>query len=187
MNTAKVYYLKDYSEVAKSSSDESNIYTAEVTNKRERPSSIEGIATSSLYGNVYNDVSFIPRVLALLGEGKELLISSSKYLSQGDEVSSDNDIQHFLALLPELFCCRSIGDGFASIITSIYNSVINQSEIGLLSGNQIAKVLLLIEKIQNEPFLELDEAIDLILLLDDAGLNVEPKHLNRITEILCGK
>ena len=186
MNTAKVYYLEDYSSVAKSSVDESIIYTAKVTDDRERATSNEGIETSALY-DVYNNISYIPRILALLEEGSELLLSSSNHISSGDEVSSDNDIQHFLALLPELFCCRSIGDGFASIINSIYNAVINHSEIGLLSKHQISTILTLVNHLKKEPFLEFDEAIDLILLLDGVDLNIEPKHLKKIAEILCGE
>lgn len=188
MNTAKIIYLDDYhsTSIAKSGADKSNIYTAKITNEREASPRSDGIETSDLYGDVYNNLSHIPRVLALLDEGSKLLLSSSNYLRLGDEVSSDNDIQHFFALLPELFCCRSIGDGFASIINSIYNAIINHSEIGLLSENQISKILLLLKRLQAEPFLDLDDAIDLILLLDEVGLNIKPQHLNKVSEILCG-
>lgn len=187
MNTAKVYYIDDYSKNDKPDATYSDSYTAEVNDGRDGLSRNKGIKTSVLYGDVYNNLSYIPRVLALLEESIELLQSSSNHLKLDDEISSDNDVQHFLALLPELFCCRSIGDGFAAITTAIYNSIINQCEIGVLSENQISKILLLIKRLQTEPFLELEESIDLILLLDEADLNIKPQHLNKISEILCGE
>jgi hypothetical protein len=187
MNTAKVYYINDYSKVAKSTVDNPDVYTAKITDAGDSLNSKDRMDTSTLYGDVYNNISYIPRVLALLQEGRELLASSSNSLKSGDEVSSDNDIQHFLALLPELFCCRSIGDGFASIINSIYNAIVNQSEIGLLSESQISTILSLVKQLQLEPFLEFDEVIDLIFLLDAVGLDIEPKHLNKLSEILCGE
>jgi hypothetical protein len=187
MNTPNVFFVENNSEVAKQSANHANVYTAKITDDRDGSLSTQRIDTSSLYGDTYSNISYIPRVFNLLKESSELLLSSSQSLRSGDEVSSDNNIQHFLALLPELFCCRSIGDGFASIINSIYNAIINQSEIGLLSVPQISNILLCVDHLLIEPFLEFDEAIDLILLLDEVGLDIEPKHLNKISEILCGE
>jgi hypothetical protein len=121
----------------------------------------------------------------LLGEGIILVNESIKMLIDDDLISSDDSMQRFQALLPELFCCRVIGDGFGTVINSIYHS------IGNMNGNpmnetQLRAILNILKRIHTEPFIEYDEAVEEILHLETAGFEVSPSHFTYVADLLNG-
>ena len=121
----------------------------------------------------------------LLDEGISLVSESIKMLIDGDMISSDDSIQRFQALLPELFCCRGLGDGFGAVINSIYHS------IGNMNGNpmnepQLSAIRNILKRIHTEPFIEYDEAIEEILHLETVGFEVSPPHFKYVADLLNG-
>ena len=156
--------------------------TTEVDHGTETP-----MDTASLYSYAGTGTSPIARALVLIEEANEYLSRAIAAAKSNDEIDSDNEAQHFYALLPELFCCRDISEGFGSIINAIYNGLTNQLDREILTLIQLNKVSQLLTRLQSEPFLEIDQAIDLIIELEESGLNIKPQHLEKITEILCAK
>jgi len=53
----------------------------------------------------------------------------------GDIIGSDNAIMQLHALLPELFCCRDIGEGFGALINAIYYALANRKGEPLMNYN----------------------------------------------------
>ena len=78
--------------------------------------------------------------------------------------------------MPELFCCRALGDGFGTII----NAFISAFED--LSGNtpdlnQIRVMNVVFRHLEERPFLSADEASNEVDLLESVGLNPHPAEL----------
>jgi len=76
-------------------------------------------------------------------------------------------------LLPELFCCREIGDGFGAIVNALKYSFANASG-NLFTRGQLETIVRVLSTLSNEPFLRFETAVDLISDLEDSGLDVDP-------------
>jgi hypothetical protein len=121
----------------------------------------------------------------LLDEGICLVNESIKMLIDDDLISSDDSIQRFQALLPELFCCRGLGDGFGAVINSIYHSIGNMNN-SPMNQTQLHAILNILKRIHTEPFIEYDEAVEEILHLETAGFEVSPPHFKYVADLLNG-
>lgn len=91
-------------------------------------------------------------------------------------VGADTQIQKLQVLLPELFCCRRLGDGFGTIINSL------MSAFEALSGNtpdvrQIRAMTAVLQVLKEKPFLSADEADDQVDILESVGLSPYPAEL----------
>lgn len=96
--------------------------------------------------------------------------------SADDLVGTDTEIQKIQVLLPELFCCRTLGDGFGSVVSAIICSFES------LNGNfpnpaQIRALNTVFCVLSDKPFLSVDEADEQIELLEVAELNPYPSEL----------
>ncbi len=120
----------------------------------------------------------------LLEEAIEIVSESIQMLLEDDLISSDDALQRFQALLPELFCCRGLGDGFGSIINSLFHSIGNINHP--TTEVQLKALLKTLKRIHSEPFIEYDEAVEEILCLEEVGLEVSPPHLEYVTDLLNG-
>jgi len=49
--------------------------------------------------------------------------SAMELLGDRDRIGSDDAMHHYQVLLPELFACRSIGEGFGLVVSSLQNIV----------------------------------------------------------------
>jgi len=91
-------------------------------------------------------------------------------------LDADTEIQKLQVLLPELFCCRGLGDGFGTIINSF------MSAFEVLAGNmpdvtQIGAMNRVLQLLKEKPFLSADEADDQVEVLESVGLNPYPAEL----------
>lgn len=89
---------------------------------------------------------------------------------------ADTEIQKLQVLLPELFCCRALGDGFGTIINSF------MSAFEALAGNtpdldQIRAINRVLQLLKEKPFLSADEADDQVEVLESVGLSPYPREL----------
>lgn len=104
-------------------------------------------------------------------------------IQQDEQIDSDDAMQRLHGLLPELFCCRAIGDGFGAIIDAVSNSIEN------LAGKPAAKDQILsieqaITRIKQEPFIEFREASYQIDGLENVGLVVDPAGFEELADLL---
>ena len=97
-------------------------------------------------------------------------------LNDGDEIAADSETQKVQVLLPELFCCRKLGDGFGTLI----NALISAFES--LAGDPMALVQLravnhVFALLLDKPFLTTDDADQELEKLEAVDLNPYPAEL----------
>ena len=141
------------------------------------------IATEDLYPDrdIFNPT--LSAAIQLLGESLDHINESVRMLLDKDSISSDDALQRFQALLPELFCCRDLGDGFGAIISSIYHAVNNMKPVPL-GESQLTAIRNILRRIHSEPFIGYEEAIEEIMLLESAGFEVAPPHFKFVADLL---
>lgn len=149
----------------------------------EGPKSDSAVSTRDLYPLRAELNPQLSTALQLLDEGIEHLNSAVAMFAEDDVLSSDDALQRFQALLPELFCCRDLGDGFGAIVSAIYH-VLKNLEGNPLNPNQLQAIRNIVRRLSTEPFIGFDEATDEIMSLDDAGLRVEPSHFRFLADLL---
>jgi hypothetical protein len=99
-----------------------------------------------------------------------------RHLEEGDLVSADVEIQKLQTLLPELFCCRALGDGFGTIVNALMSAFESLSG-NTPNSNQINAVRRILEMLKDRPFLTADEADAQLPLLEESGLSPYPPEL----------
>ena len=141
------------------------------------------ISTEDLYPLRSEMRPELATIFILLEEGIQIISEAIEATEEHDTIASSDAIQRFQALLPELFCCRSMGDGFGAVINGIFHCLSNlHGEPLNLKQIQILKRL--VNRIYTEPFLEFNEAVDEIIALEKVGFEVEPKYFTFVGELL---
>jgi hypothetical protein len=147
------------------------------------PRSRIALTVDDVYGELDTRDSVLGSALRLLIEAESKLIEGQVSAAAGDQISADDATQHFQALLPELFCCRSLGDSFATIINALFHGLKNLNGLPIAEA-QITQMLNSIRVLRRRPFLEYGEALALVSRLEATGLRVEPQGLAAIEEVL---
>jgi hypothetical protein len=106
-------------------------------------------------------------------------------IREGDIVLSDDKIAHVIVSFPELFCCRTLGDGFGMVINALQGAIENKRGAPLDIA-QLQSILRALEKIHSEPFLKSSSAVDAISALEESGLNPEPPAYEYLLDWLDG-
>lgn len=143
------------------------------------------ITTEDLYPVREEYNPSLTTAIKLLEEGIDLVNESIETFLTDDLISADDAIQRFQALLPELFCCRGLGDGFGSVINSIYHAL-NNIDNAPLNESQSRSILTILKRIYTEPFIEYEETVEEIMHLESAGFEVSPSHLTFAADLLNG-
>lgn len=131
-----------------------------------------------LFSNL-ESTSRLKQALALLdGAIKQAEAALS---SDAQPVASDDDIQVLYSLLPELFCCRSLGDGFAAVINALQQAAANQRGVPI-DRPQIEAIMVILRKLRQSPFLPYADAVDIVLKLEDTGLIVDLPALSYLAD-----
>jgi hypothetical protein len=125
-----------------------------------------------------------------LGAALRLLARAIQYTDDAFEaiqnrnaIAADDAMQRLQAMMPELFNCRSLGDGYGAVINGILSSLENMHGAPL-SQQQIQAIKQVLEKIRSEPFMKFDDAIEEMMKLELAGLVVEPEGLEYLADWL---
>ncbi|NOX32247.1 MAG: hypothetical protein GXP56_00705, partial [Deltaproteobacteria bacterium] len=127
---------------------------------------------------------YITTIFELLSEASDKLEEALISLQDDDQIGSDDAKNHLLLILPELFCCRSAGEGFKALINGIFHAIRNIKADDFLSYEQIVILRVAINKLNKEPFLPFDDAIELIMKIDEKGLTTEPKHFAILSDLI---
>ena len=85
----------------------------------------EASTATELYPEIREGTSTLGRALSLLTEADSILNEAERSTGEHEEMAADDAVQRFHALLPELFCCRSLGDGFATVVLSLFHGISN--------------------------------------------------------------
>lgn len=165
---------------------ENDIYEPSISSDSTEGGSSKGyISNEDLYPvrEQFNQELFI--AVKLLEEGIQIVNESLEMLLNNDLISSDDSIHKFQALLPELFCCRALGDSFGTVINSIFHSIGNLDN-NPMNDVQLRAILKILKRIHSEPFIEYGEAVEEILQMEETGLEVSPPQLKYIADLLNG-
>ena len=83
---------------------------------------------------------------------QERITQATEQIKSQNLVAADDAIQRLQASLPELFCCRILGDGFGAVINAVLLSLQN-TEGGGWNEKQIDAIGRALRSVRNEPFL----------------------------------
>src|SRR5579862_6922685 len=125
-----------------------------------------------LYPATENNRRDLLHALQLLPSAIHALESARDALRANDIIQSDHFVHAVQMLLPELFRCRTIGDGFASIINALEVSFVNQRGAPLIE-KQILATLRALKELRSRPFVTFEAAQQSIKELAEAGLQVD--------------
>jgi len=143
----------------------------------------EPIQIDSLYPEPSVVRPILGHALRGLAAAKEAVQESLEALKRGELISADDSMQRLQALLPELFYCRDLGDGFGAIINALKFSFENAHGTPFSEG-QIRLIGRVVERIRQEPFLHFEQAAELVEKLEDAGLKVDPPAFAALGELV---
>lgn len=121
--------------------------------------------------------------LRLLGEGVKYLDDALSLHDEKDIVESDDRVQQLQQLLPELFCCRELGDGFAALILGIFHALQNQRGQPL-TRDQVEGVRLALFRLREHPFMSLARAEEHLKAVDATEMNTFSERFSVIEEAL---
>lgn len=137
------------------------------------------IPIDKLYPASAGTEKIVVRVLGLLADAIALLGNGRNALRNNEPVSADRFTQRFKMMLPDLFSCREIGDGYGVVINSIHFAAINLHGVPL-SDKQLITVWRVLRELRNKPFISLDEGIALVEELEASGLQVDPPVIHKL-------
>jgi hypothetical protein len=106
--------------------------------------------------------------------------------STGDIVAADDAMQHVQAALPELLCCRTLGDGFGALVSALHASFQN------LRGRpmtrvQVVAVSAAIQRLYRAPGLSFEDAMEQVEKLERLGLAVDTEAADLVAEWLIAQ
>jgi hypothetical protein len=93
-----------------------------------------------------------------------------------DPMAADSEIQKVQMLLPELFCCRALGDGFGTVVNALICAFQN-SDGNALGQKQIKVLENVFSELRDKPFLNVTKADDAVELLELNGFSPYPTEL----------
>jgi hypothetical protein len=103
--------------------------------------------------------------------------------SLGELFQADDAMVNVQIIMPELFCCRALGDGLAEIVNAIQSSFENLKG-GAFERSQISSIRRALIAIQNEPRLSFERALEFVGAMESTGLMVEPALIDTLSEWL---
>jgi hypothetical protein len=115
--------------------------------------------------------------------GMESVNNALELLAAGDRVGADDAMQHYQVLLPELFACRSIGEGFGLLVSSLQNAS-SRLHGQPMEERQVRAVRLALIALRSEPFMTFDAAIAHVSRLEQVDLNVHPPKFENLADLL---
>ena len=109
--------------------------------------------------------------IALLDEANVACREARHAARSGTLIASDNALLTVQALLPELFACRAIGDGFGMAVGALLTAFLNRGA-DVWSEEQILAVSSALTLLRETPFLTEEQAVDSVDMLQDKGIKV---------------
>jgi hypothetical protein len=146
---------------------------------KPEPVTIEDIYHSpDLVGSPY-----LRNALLLISEALGVVDSAIELLADGDRVGADDAMQHYQVLLPQLFACRAIGEGFGLVASSLHNAV-TRLRGEPMNEAQVRAVRSVLVALRSGPFLTFDAGMEQVSKLERASLNVDPPKFEYLAELL---
>jgi len=117
----------------------------------------------------------------LLSEALERLNDAHEALRSDNLIGAHNEQMRLQALLPELFCCRTLGDGFGVSVSGLFHALENID--GPISETQLTVIRRLVLRLNDEPFLSFEKASDLLSDLEAQSLDIDPPVIEQVARL----
>ena len=140
------------------------------------------ISTHDFYVDA-EESSKLSIALELLDRASTILDRAMAEYKANQHIAADDHVQHFQAMLPELFCLRTIGDGFGATINALWFSLVNLEGIPP-SIEQISALGTAVSRVRAGPMLSFDASVDINMTLEDAGLLIDPMAIQNLSDRL---
>jgi hypothetical protein len=122
--------------------------------------------------------SQIIQALELLKQAIDLLTEAKMCKNPMD---SDRFVQRAQLMLPKLFSCRSIGDGYGVIVNSLHFAFLNAQGIPL-TPDQLNVIWRVLRELRTRPVMSLEQGIQYVEDIENSGLVVDPLELGNLLE-----
>jgi hypothetical protein len=126
-----------------------------------------------------DDDTFVAVIRQKLLEAEQRLQAAK----DGDEIDRDDAINSLKADLPILFAKRQWGEGGLAVLVALHHGLQNCQGTPL-NFDAFYAVLSVVRRFANAPFLTFYQALDLVDVLQSAGLNTDPAEARLIQEML---
>ena len=100
-----------------------------------------------------------------------------------DPIASDDTMTKLAPVLVEMFCCRQVGEGFATVVNALLCAVQNHASSKWLD-NQLQVAMKEPKHLREEPFLKCDQALDVIDNLEGVDLTPQPQAFEYLADWL---
>ncbi len=147
----------------------------------EGATALAPISIDILYSATDGNRSDLIKALGLLAQAISTLERARDALVANDLLQSDHFVHTVELLLPDLFRCRSIGDGYAAIINALEIARVN-SNGQPLTASQVVVFLRALKELRTHPFVSFDAAQQTIEEFEQAGLCVDPVSLGELLD-----
>jgi hypothetical protein len=122
------------------------------------------------------------KLQTLLADAISFVSAAKDAYAAGQLVDADTSIVKFQMMLDDLFGCRTVGDGYGTIVNSLLFAFINQAGKPL-SEIQILTLWRVLRQLKSRPFLNLEAALEQIDELTTASFLVDPPVLGEMLPI----
>ena len=116
------------------------------------------------------------RALGLLARAIDHLGAARAADQRSDVMGGDREVQTAQSLLPELFECRAIGEGFANVINTLQITFVQRRGVPL-TRDQILTIWRVLRELRSHLFLTFDDSLLLVAELENSGLEIYPATL----------
>jgi hypothetical protein len=151
--------------------------------EQARPGATHRLGVEDVYPDPGTRPPELNTALNLLYEADRELDQAVSELRSDNKLEADDATQRFFALLPELFCCRSLGDGFGLIVSSMFHGVQNLEGMPA-DEEQLLAFVYTTQFARRHPFCSSETAAQVVEKLSESGLNVDPPGLQLIANEL---
>jgi hypothetical protein len=153
-----------------------------VGSEEAEPYTGRSLSIDELYSALEEITPEMASALRLLAEGVKHVETALGAAKVGEFRIADDALNHLQVLMPELFCCRAIGDSYGTVINSLMNALRNRA--GALNAIQIETIYLTMRELRDEPVMRYEKALDLVDRLEDHDLNLDPPGFEKVVALL---
>lgn len=167
--------------------DQPTAVTARVFSAEEDVSGRNALApttVSDLYPEKSATSLEMSSAIQLLTEAQGLADRAYSAVQLQEIMAADDLMLQIHALLPELFACRHLGDGFGTLVLGLHYSIEN-SDGKPLALEQIGMIRKCVRKLLEQPLISSSAALELFDLLEGAELDPLPHALDPVTDIVA--
>jgi hypothetical protein len=132
-----------------------------------------------LYPNLKESSPHLHAAIALLDEALQL--SYEAVTHKGDPIARDSGVLLLQSRLNDLFLLRTVGDGFALVVSGCRQAILNRSQAEMEDGQLIA-ISAVLRSVRQAPFMRFEDAMSLLDTLEQADLRPEPKEMGVFKE-----